>query len=97
MVFHTFLGWYTAQEYRTYKDNMLYKTGQVNNGAANGKENGIDMTISGSADPDEIVSSDEYDYPKSKRLNTYVNILFTVALSVLNIIYWSVAIGVYYS
>ena len=103
MAFHTFLGWYTANEYKNYKDSLVTRVKKSNPPSyddgktieVNGHHIMSDSTLS--LDPDDVISSEEYEYPKAKKLNTFCNIFFTVSLTAFNVVYWSVAMGVYFS
>ena len=40
---------------------------------------------------------EEFEYPKSERLNKIVNVMFIVLFVGFNVLYWSVAMIVYFS
>ncbi|TRY72284.1 hypothetical protein TCAL_08599 [Tigriopus californicus] len=101
MAYHTFLGYYCYKEYREYKEDFRLtrgKGGITNNGfqMSDMKTNGSNVTIgSDSSLDDELVASEEYDYPKAKKNNKYVMIIFCSVLIGFNVIYWTVAMVVY--
>ncbi len=73
MAFHTFLGYYTANEYASYKESALKKlaTNGVGNSAfgTEGDNSAVTAASYKSDDSLEIIGAEEFEYPKSKRLN----------------------------
>jgi ABC-type multidrug transport system fused ATPase/permease subunit len=99
MAFHTFLSMYTAREYRRYKESMLKRIGKViqKEVEANGGSTNHMLPLPTAQDLDEIIPIEEFDFPKSNRLNKWVNILFIALLMAFNVAYWSIAMGIYFS
>ena len=100
MAYHTFLGWFCGNEYTSYREYMIAKLAIDKSNEA--KENGgykVEMvdppTISSLEE--EIISPEEYDYPKGRKLNKFVTIFFCIALLGFNVFYWTVALIVYFS
>lgn len=99
MVFHTFLGWYTAKEYKNYRQGMLNRVPSTMNGKSNGgfDAEGKHNDLVPADLEEDIISAEEFDYPKASRLNKWVNIVFIVVLGAFNVMYWTVALAVYFS
>lgn len=100
MAWHTFLGFFCDREYRKYKEEMA-KTRRQSIGNNLGFEPGkISLGTSesyGSFDPEDILSPEEFKYPRARRLNKLINITFICLYTLFNIVYWSIAAGVYFS
>ena len=106
MAFHTFLGFYCGREYRRYKDRALATRRQSMHAIA---VRGISNTAfdaakvpeltesSTSLDQDDILSPEEFKYPRARRINKIVNIAFICLFAAFNVVYWSIAAGVYLS
>ena len=109
MAFHTFLGMYTAKEYRSYKNAMLLTLAKkerrksmlfLNNANLVKDSHDNEQYIheqDGDLEIDDVLSADEFKYPRARRINWYVNIVFISLFGLFNVIYWSVAAYVYLS